>query len=125
MKETIVFVYNADSGLFNTLTDIAHKVFAPETYECNLCAITYGNFSMRQEWQEFLETLDRELEFLHRDELAKRYGMADVELPAIFLKKVDTLELWIGAEKINACKDIDDLKRLITGKEAESCPTST
>jgi hypothetical protein len=123
MKETIVFVYNADSGLFNTLTDIAHKVFAPETYECNLCAITYGNFAMRQEWQEFLETLDGELEFLHRDELAKRYGMADVKLPAIFRKKVDTLEHWIGAEEINACKDIDDLKRLITAKEAELCPT--
>lgn len=119
VKPGIVFVYNADSGLFNTLTDIAHKVFAPQTYECNLCAITYGNFAMRQEWKEFLETLGAELEFLHRDELAKRYGMRDVQLPAIFRKQDHALELWIGAEEINACKDIDDLKRLISGKEAD------
>lgn len=123
VKQTIVFVYNADSGLFNTLTDIAHKVFAPETYECNLCAITYGNFSMRQEWKEFLETLEAELDFLHRDELATRYGITGVPLPAIFRKQDHSLEFWIGAEEINACKDIDDLKRLITGKEVEPCPT--
>jgi len=125
VKPTIVFVYNADSGLFNTLTDIAHKVFAPETYECNLCAITYGNFAMRQEWKEFLETGGAELEFLHRDELAKRYGMTDVKLPAIFRKQDHALELWITAEEINACKDIDGLKSLISGKEADECPMST
>ena len=87
MKPTIVFVYNADSGLFNTLTDIAHKIFAPQTYECNLCAITYGNFGMRDEWQEFLASVDAELEFLHRDELAARYGITAAALPAVFRKE--------------------------------------
>ena len=51
MNPTLIFVYNADSGLFNTLTDIAHKTFAPETYSCNLCAITFGTFGMRTEWK--------------------------------------------------------------------------
>jgi hypothetical protein len=112
----IIFVYNADSGIFNTLTDIAHKVFAPESYSCNLCAITYGNFAMRTEWKEFLEGLEAGFEFLHRDELAERYGMTEVQLPAIFRKPGDALELWISAEEINACRSIDDLKSLITGK---------
>jgi hypothetical protein len=112
----IVFVYNADSGIFNTLTDIAHKVFAPESYACNLCAITYGNFAMRVEWKEFLDSLNARFEFLHRDELAERYGMTEVQLPAIFRKQGDSLELWISAEEINACRSIDDLKCLITGK---------
>jgi len=31
MSKQLVFVYNADSGMFNTLTDIAHKVFSPKT----------------------------------------------------------------------------------------------
>ncbi|HZV81682.1 MAG TPA: hypothetical protein VFF53_05900 [Geobacteraceae bacterium] len=114
MKKTILFVYNADSGLFNTLTDIAHKIFAPETYECNLCAITYGNFAMRAEWKDFLETLEAELEFLHRDEFSARYPESTAALPAIFLKGGDSLEPWISADEINACGSAAELKALIT-----------
>lgn len=110
---TIVFVYNADSGVFNTLTDIAHKIFSPESYECNLCAITYGNFSMRGEWKEFLDSLDAGFEFLHRDELATGYGIANTPLPAIFLKENGTLVPWISSESLNACRDVADLKQLI------------
>jgi hypothetical protein len=110
---TIVFVYNADSGFFNTLTDTAHKIFAPESYECNLCAITYGNFAMKGEWQAFLATLDAEFEFLHRDQLAQRYGITGIQLPAIFCKEGETLIPWISAEQINACHDITDLKELL------------
>ena len=118
MRPAIVFVYNADSGLFNTLTDIAHKIFAPQTYECNLCAITYGNFGMRDEWQEFLASMDAELEFLHRDELAARYGIRATALPAIFRKEGERLTPWITAAEINDCDSIDALKSLITGKPA-------
>jgi len=116
MTPSIVFVYNADSGLFNIVTDIAHKIFSPETYECNLCAITYGNFTIRKEWREFLETLDAELEFLHRDELVRDYGLSGVELPAIFRKTDDGLQLWIAADEINACKELAELKRLVAGR---------
>ena len=112
----IVFVYNADSGIFNTASDIAHKIFSPETYECNLCAITYGNFSIRTKWKEFLETLDADLEFLHRNELAKKYGVKSVQLPAVFLKKEDCLQELISADVIKKCHNIKDLKILISWK---------
>jgi len=119
MRQTIVFVYNADSGVFNTLTDIAHKIFSPETYSCNLCAITYGNFSMRTEWQEFLKTIDAEMEFLHRDELQQQYGIVDSALPAVFRKEGDTLTEWISADAINSCDTMAALKQLITAKLQE------
>ncbi len=115
---TIVFVYNADSGVFNTLTDIAHKIFSPQTYECNLCAITYGNFSMRAEWKEFLDSLNTEFEFFHRDELAAQYGLTDAALPAVFRKENGTLVPWIGPEQINACRDVEELKQLIRSRLA-------
>jgi hypothetical protein len=121
VKPAIVFVYNADSGLFNTLTDIAHKIFAPQTYECNLCAITYGTFGMRDEWQEFLASVDAELEFLHRDELAARYGISAVELPAVFRKSGGSLTPWISAAEINACDSIPALKSLIRESLAGNC----
>jgi hypothetical protein len=52
-----LFVYNADSGLFNLMSDIAHKVFAPATYPCNLCAFTHSPLGMRREWKSFLDSL--------------------------------------------------------------------
>jgi hypothetical protein len=116
MENTVVFVYNADSGVFNTLTDTAHKLLSPQTYECNLCTITYSALGMRKEWKDFLESLGRPLEFLHRDELKERHGIDNVALPAIFLKKDHALELSIGAELINACQNVSDLKRLINDR---------
>jgi len=114
MNKMLIFVYNADSGLFNTLTDMAHKVFAPETYSCNLCAITYGAFGMRTEWKQFLESLDSGLDFLHRNELAEKYGIVDVALPAIFLKWPDKTELLITSAEIDACGGMAELTQLVT-----------
>ncbi len=116
MKRSLVFVYNADSGLFNTLTDIAHKIFSPESYQCNLCAITYGTFAVRGEWKAFLETLPCDLEFLHRDEFMARYPQASNTLPAVFLRDGDGLEMMISAEEINACPSIAELKQLIISR---------
>jgi hypothetical protein len=109
----LVFVYNANSGLFNTVAGSAHKVFSPETYQCNLCALTHSTFGMRKSWQEFLNELEIPLEFLHADELQKRYSIKDIPLPAVFKKKAEQLTLLIGADSINRCVTIDELKHLI------------
>lgn len=110
---TLVFVYNADSGVFNTLADAAHKIFSPRTYACNLCALTHGTVRMRGEWRQFLDGLGRPLEFLHADEFASRYGLKRVELPAVFTKDGGGLRVLADAESVNACRTLDDLKRLI------------
>lgn len=112
-KPGLVFVYNAGSGLFNAVADMAHKVFSPRTYECNLCALTYSTFTMRKDWKRFLETLDRPLEFLHADELKNRYRISGVALPAVFKHRGERLELLIDADSINACATTGDLKQLI------------
>lgn len=117
-KPRLLFVYNADSGIFNTVTDIAHKIFSPETYSCNLCAITYGNFGMRTEWKEYLESLQADFEFLHRDELMEKFGRTDISLPAVLLDKEDAIEELIGADEINRCKSLEDLKQLMSAKLA-------
>jgi len=112
----LVFVYNAESGLFNTLSDVAHKMFAPQTYACNLCALTHSTFRMRREWREFLESLDARLEFLHADELRSRYGLTQLALPSILRKRGAALDELIDAAAINSCRTMDDLKRLITDR---------
>ena len=112
-RPVLVFVYNADSGLFNTLTDIAHKVFSPTTYQCHLCELSHGYFTMRDEWAGFIRGLELEGEFLHRDEFRRQYGDCCEAFPAIFLRRDDRLEQIIDARRINACQSIDELKTLI------------
>ncbi len=113
MPTSLVFVYNADRGLFNALADTAHKLISPGTYQCNLCAITHGAVRMHQQWKTFLEGLDVPLEFLHRDELQAIYGIRDARLPAIFRRVDHQLAPWIDAETINACHSLDELQDLI------------
>lgn len=115
-KATLIFVYNADSGFVNTLLDIGHKIVSPQTYACNLCAITHSTFSMREEWKAFVDDLKLPVEFLHRDELAKQYGIHDADLPAVFRKMAGGLEPWISREEINRCGSLEELKRLVERK---------
>jgi hypothetical protein len=112
-RAALVFVYNADSGVFNALADAAHKIFSPDTYACNLCALTHTAFGMRGEWKHFLEGLGVPLEFLHADELKSRYGLEGVPLPAVFEKDDGGLKVLADADAINDCRTLDDLKRLI------------
>jgi hypothetical protein len=55
--ERLILVYNTDNGIFNALTDWAHKFFSPATYVCTLCHYTYSTRGMLFPWKAFLESL--------------------------------------------------------------------
>lgn len=112
----LIFVYNADSGLFNTITDIAHKILSPSTYQCTLCHLTHSYFTTRKDWTDFLASLDVELEFLHRDELEKIYGLTNLEFPSILIRHNNRLDVWIPASEINRCQSLEVLKVLINDR---------
>jgi len=107
--DTIIFIYNADSGVFNLLADMAHKAISPSTYNCQLCMLTHGHFGMREQWSEFLNGLGCELEFLHRDEFNNNYPGHKAELPALFMNRDGDTELLLGVAAINACDTMDVL----------------
>jgi hypothetical protein len=118
-NSSLLFVYNADTGLFSVVTDYAHKILSPKTYPCNLCAITYGSMGMNKKWEEFIANLSFPVEFLHRDEFVKHYDFKDTQLPAAFLKKGDTITMLITHDEINKCTTIEELMDLLTGKLGE------
>jgi len=116
-KDKLIFVYNADSSVFSQVSDAVKKVVTPSKYECNLCMVTYGAISMKDEWREFLDTLPFEKEFLHRDEFQKRYPELDsIKLPAIFIFQNNILTSLVSADEINIQKNIIGLKNIINGK---------
>ena len=109
----LLFVYNADAGLFNTLADIGHKIFSPDTYQCDLCMLTHGYFSERSEWRNFIESLGIEANFLHRDEFRRNFPEMDVPLPAVFLQQKGATRVCIDARSLHDCQNLDDLENLI------------
>lgn len=110
----LIFVYNADSGFFNTLTDIAHKAFSPQTYQCKLCAITHDLLKEKSEWKTFISSLENvETEFLHRDEFQRKYSATVNTLPAIFTLQQDTPAIAITAEELNNIDSVDQLKQRV------------
>ena len=114
LPSSLVFVYNADSGMFNTLTDIAHKVFSPQTYACNLCAISHSYFNERDEWKEFIGGLGTECEFLHRDEFEEKYKIKNESYPVIYLNNDNNLTVCLDTKSINECDSMMKLKDKIT-----------
>ena len=117
IKDTIIFVYNADSSVFAQVSDAVKKIAAPDTYQCNLCRITYGAVSMKDEWKAFLDTLPFEKEFLHRDEFGKKYPeLKSTKLPTIFISQNNTLSPLVSADDINMQKNIKNLKGLLMGR---------
>src|SRR3989344_5020455 len=101
MTDTIIFIYNAKSGLFAELSDVVTKIVAPSQYECNLCKITYGPLSMKEEWAQFLATLPQEKVFLHKDELKGQYEeLNNYPLPAIFLHHDNKFSLLISKDQL-------------------------
>lgn len=116
-RARLIFVYNADSGLFNLLGDIGHKIFSPETYECNLCALTHGNFGMKREWRDYLKTLEADFDFLHADQFRSKFKtQASEKLPAIWRIENDEPRLLINSNAINDCRSLDDLKNLVNDR---------
>lgn len=97
----------------NTLLHAAHKLFSPQTYDCNLCTIINSPMGMRKPWKEFLNNLGFEYEFIHSHELAAKYRINDIELPAIFIKRDKLMELRIDAKAINNRQTMDCLQSLI------------
>jgi hypothetical protein len=110
---TLLFIYAADSGLFNTVADIAHKLFSPHTYQCQLCALTHGHFKVRNEWQQFIRSLPVPCKFMHRDEIMGTSGIDVAHLPAIYRWREDHWERCMACEAIAACVSLEQLMAAI------------
>jgi hypothetical protein len=116
-SEKLIFVYNADSSVFAQVSDAIKKIATPDKYQCNLCMVTYGAVSMKDEWKKFLSTLLFEKEFLHRDEFHEKFPeLKEEKMPAIFISKNNILNPLVSSGEINRQRNITDLKNIISAK---------
>src|SRR3546814_11030122 len=82
----LIMVYNADGDKVSVLLNMAHKIVSPSTYECSLCSITHGAFTMRARWKDFLKQFPRKPRELHRDEFLKEFPETAISFPAILVR---------------------------------------
>ncbi|WP_353779748.1 GTPase [Winogradskyella sp. 3972H.M.0a.05] len=106
----LIFVYNANSGKLNALLDSGHKLFSPNTYKCQLCAITHGTFSEKKQWKQFRENTNLDMEFYHIDEFEAQYPDANFKFPIILKEELGKLTTVVSSEDF---KDIEDIEALI------------
>ena len=117
---SLIFVYNADTTIIAQAFDFVHKLVSSETYNCNLCRLTYGVFSVKKDWGQFVSSLPVPTTFLHRDQFTQKYPrFADVPLPSVFMHQSnDDIYQMIDASELNRLKDLEQLKAILTARIA-------
>jgi len=109
----LIFVYNAKSGLFNKATDFAHKIVSPQTYNCSLCSITYGNFSIHSEWADFIKSLNMPVKFLYKNDFEAKYPNISAIYPVVYLSNGNNMVKLISASEIGEVNKSGKLFELI------------
>ena len=106
----LIFIYNAKSGVTNALFDWAHKIFSPNTYKCNLCAITFNNLGKEKKWRDFLESVNIESHFYYIDHLKDLHFVKNPsELPCVYLKTDKNITLIIDSDELNSFNNVTEL----------------
>lgn len=116
MSQKLVFVYNANSGFINAVTDLIHKSIKPSTYPCDLCRITFDGPTMNKVWKKYIVNLPFPAEFLHRDEFEKAHPKIISKYPVVFLFGATDHSTLISPEDINKLNDVADLMALLSSK---------
>ncbi|WP_299754706.1 hypothetical protein [uncultured Pontibacter sp.] len=109
MAQKLQFIYNAETGFFNKLTDFAHKIISPKTYACSLCALTYGKFTIKEEWADYIKSLPMEVEFIYKNEW--KFAPVRQEYPLVALQTgTDRVEVLLEASELNQIKSLKQLR---------------
>lgn len=110
MSERLIFVYNANAGIVAGIMDSIHKTVSPATYECSLCAITYGAFAMDRKWKAWIKALPMPVVFHHRPDFRIAFpDAADRPLPAVLIERANELVTLLGPEDIVGAATVDAL----------------
>lgn len=106
----LLVVYNAESDLFNKTMDWVHKMYQPETYACDLCKLTHGNFTFQKQWKSFVDSLNMKVEYLKKDSFKQKFPDMDFDFPFVAVQQNNDVNLLLSNQQI---KQITSLEILI------------
>ena len=117
-QDTIYFVYNAKNDFFSTVSDFFHKSFAPKTYPCRLCDLTYGKFTKKKPWGNFLDSLENDYEFVYKNQVDE-YALNINSYPVILIGEKNNIKILISTDEINKMNNLDEMIEEINKKLVE------
>ena len=109
----LIFVYNAESGVFNKAIDFAHKIVSPKTYKCSLCSITHGNFSVHDKWADFIISLKLPVKFFCKNDFEAAYPNTSGSYPVAYLANGKNMVKLLNASEIGEVNKSGNLSELI------------
>ncbi|NEV93764.1 GTPase [Psychroflexus sp. YR1-1] len=118
-NKALIFVYNANAGVSNSLMDSVHKILSPKTHECNLCELTFGLVSEHKKWKAFRKQSDIDMRFLHKDEYRSTFKSKFEklhELPVILYQDNYDLSLFMGNDELNQIEEVETLIQKIKSR---------
>lgn len=118
----LIFVYNANAGLIAGMMDSLHKLVSPQTYACDLCAITYGLTRMDPAWKAWLKAQPFDAIFYHRPDFRAAYPDVAVTLPVILIERAGEIETLVSADDFKVAPTIDALIAFIETRISPSAP---
>jgi len=119
IKERVIFIYNANSGVRNKVLDSMQKVFRPSTYDCNLCDITFGVLTENRTWKKFRQQSSYQMLFLHKDEFTKKYASKfgyKFDFPIVLMEGANGLEVLISTNELHQFKTSHDLIKVLNDR---------
>lgn len=114
----LIFVYNAQSGFLNAALDAVHRIVSPESYPCELCALTYGVVGERKAWREFRQRSAHEMVFYHKDKFEEAYGRR-FSYPLVLCDDDGRLTPLITKEDFQEMDALDELLEWLEPLEQE------
>ncbi len=119
MTERLVFVYNANAGLLAGALDSIHKTVSPDTYACNLCAVTHGLLTMRPAWRKWLKSLAMPVDFYHRPDFRAAFpALVSTPLPLIGKSADEQFSILLDADALSKLGSVDALVATLQSKLA-------
>ena len=104
----IHFIYNANDDIFSVINDFFHKSLSPKTYDCDLCALSYGMFSKKEKWSNFLDSLQYDYAFIYKNQSNPILDHVD-SFPVILFQQDDDIMVLVSTDDISKCNSIDEL----------------
>ncbi len=117
---SLVFIYNADSGVLPRMKDQVSREGAPETDRCNLWALTFSPIGMKKEWKRVVHDLGIPVRFISRDEFAREFRTVAATFPVVFLQTGNDLFNFISTDELNQCTQLEDLISIVRQRLAQT-----
>jgi hypothetical protein len=117
VSRQLIIVYNANAGLLAGAMDSLHKLFAPASYPCKLCALTHGLLSMHGEWRRFLDGLGIAVIVHHRPDFRAAFpAQANWPLPLIAMADAGGITQLVRAAEFDGIADLPALMALVRAR---------